>query len=144
MLERARGLVQTWARNIWIRAQELSYDVLVGPLLPAELRRSIVAVATLAGSFAGRQFETAQRLREAAEREAWTGEARLNAILDNVVDAIITIDGRGRIQRWSPSAERIFGYSEAETVGQGVAMLMPEPDRSRRGWSATRCGWGRC
>ncbi|NYZ16695.1 response regulator [Azospirillum sp. RWY-5-1] len=98
---------------------------------------SIVAVATLAGSFAGRQFETAQSLREAvalreaAEREARTGQARLNAILDNVVDAIITIDGTGRIQRWSPSAERIFGYSEAETLDQDVAMLMPEPDRSR-------------
>jgi len=54
-------------------------------------------------------------------------ENRLNSILDNVVDGIITIGSRGTIETFNPAARRIFGYSEAEVIGQNVKMLMPEP-----------------
>jgi PAS domain S-box-containing protein len=57
-------------------------------------------------------------------------EARLKAILDTVVDAIITIDERGLIETVNPAAERIFGYAAAEMVGRNVRCLMPEPYRS--------------
>lgn len=57
-------------------------------------------------------------------------EARLKAILDTVVDAIITIDERGLIETVNPAAERIFGYAAAGMVGRNVSMLMPEPYRS--------------
>ncbi|MDP3700648.1 MAG: EAL domain-containing protein [Hylemonella sp.] len=48
------------------------------------------------------------------------------AILDNVVDAIITIDRHGVIGSFNPAATRIFGYSAAEAIGQKVRMLLPE------------------
>ncbi len=56
-------------------------------------------------------------------------EARLRAILETSVEGIITIDERGNIESMNPSAERLFGYSEAETVGHNVKMLMPTPYR---------------
>lgn len=49
------------------------------------------------------------------------------AILDNVIDGIITIDERGTIASFNQAAERIFGYSPGQVIGRNIKMLMPEP-----------------
>jgi PAS domain S-box-containing protein len=54
-------------------------------------------------------------------------EQRLRAIVENAVDAIITIDQSGIIESANPAAERLFGYTRAELVGRNVKLLMPEP-----------------
>lgn len=54
-------------------------------------------------------------------------ENRLHAILDNVIDGIITISERGIIESFNHAAETIFGYTAAEVIGSNVKMLMPEP-----------------
>ena len=53
----------------------------------------------------------------------------LAAIFHSAVDAIVVIDARGLIEAFNPAAERLFGYSEREVVGQNVKMLMPSPFR---------------
>ena len=58
-------------------------------------------------------------------------EAHLDSILDTVPDAMIVIDERGLILSFSAAAERMFGYSEAELLGENVSTLMPSPDRER-------------
>lgn len=55
----------------------------------------------------------------------------LNAIIENAIDGIITIDERGVIEHINPAALQLFGYSREETVGQNVSILMPQPDRTR-------------
>lgn len=55
----------------------------------------------------------------------------LNAIIDNAIDGIITIDNRGIVESINPSACKLFGYSSEEVIGKNVSMLMPEPDKSR-------------
>ncbi|MCC5452833.1 EAL domain-containing protein [Rheinheimera sp. UJ51] len=52
-------------------------------------------------------------------------------ILDNVVDAIITINEQGLIQTFNNAAIKLFGYKEEEVLGKNVSMLMPEPYRSQ-------------
>lgn len=52
-------------------------------------------------------------------------EHLLSAIEQASIDAIITIDAGCIMQTFNPAAERIFGYSAAEAVGQNVKMLMP-------------------
>lgn len=54
-------------------------------------------------------------------------ERRLQAILDNTVDGIITIDSKGTIETFNKACEDIFGYGADEVIGQNVKMLMPEP-----------------
>jgi two-component system sensor kinase FixL len=58
-------------------------------------------------------------------------EARLRSILQTVPDAMIIIDERGRIESFSATAERLFGYSMAEVAGRNVSQLMPSPDREQ-------------
>jgi PAS domain S-box-containing protein len=71
---------------------------------------------------------TDQAAAETALRER---EARLRSIIETAPDAIITIDEKGIIETFSPSAERMFGYSAAEAVGQNVSILMPSPHREK-------------
>jgi len=56
-----------------------------------------------------------------------TRETHLRSILHTIPDAMIVIDGHGVIQLFSTAAERLFGWSEQEAIGQNVAILMPEP-----------------
>ncbi len=51
------------------------------------------------------------------------------AILDNVVDAVITINRHGVIESFNRAATSIFGHSAKEAVGHNVSMLMPDHDR---------------
>ncbi len=62
-----------------------------------------------------------------SSREA---QARLNAILEAAVDAIIVIDERGRIELFGAAAERMFGWSADEVKGRNVSLIMPEPHRT--------------
>ncbi|MFK4509170.1 PAS domain S-box protein [Bradyrhizobium daqingense] len=60
-----------------------------------------------------------------------TRETHLRSILQTIPDAMIVIDGHGIMQLFSTAAERLFGWSEHEAIGQNVSILMPEPDRTR-------------
>jgi diguanylate cyclase (GGDEF)-like protein/PAS domain S-box-containing protein len=53
--------------------------------------------------------------------------SHLEVILEIAVDAIISIDGKGLIKTFNPAAEKLFGYSTDEVVGQKINILMPEP-----------------
>jgi len=70
---------------------------------------------------------TALKLSETAHRDQ---AARLSAILDGVVDAIVTINESGSIESWSRSAERLFGYTAPEILRRNVRVLMPDPHSS--------------
>ena len=63
----------------------------------------------------------------AATHALLNSENRLSAILDNVLDGIITINERGTVESFNTSAEKIFGYVAGEVIGNNVKMLMPEP-----------------
>lgn len=69
--------------------------------------------------------------RKSAESALAEQTARLAAIVETAVDAIITIDERGLIDSFNPSAERLFGYSREEVLGRNVSMLMPAPYREQ-------------
>ncbi|MCY4780321.1 PAS domain-containing sensor histidine kinase [Sphingobacterium sp. UT-1RO-CII-1] len=55
----------------------------------------------------------------------------LEAIIQNAIDGIITIDSMGIVESINPAASALFGYAPEEVIGNNISILMPEPDHSR-------------
>jgi PAS domain S-box-containing protein len=73
-------------------------------------------------------FDIASRDLALANQRANRTTLRLAAIVESSDDAIISKTLDGTITSWNSGAQRIFGYSAAEAVGQSMHMLLP-PDR---------------
>jgi PAS domain S-box-containing protein len=59
------------------------------------------------------------------------------ALLHSASDAIIATDRDGRITFWNPGAERIFGFTADDAVGQSLDLIIPENLRARH-WEGFR------
>jgi len=70
--------------------------------------------------------ETNAFTREVRESAA----AQLQVILDHVKDAILTVDGEGRIETLNTTGERVFGYEEKAVRGRRLDLLIPSLARS--------------
>ncbi len=52
-------------------------------------------------------------------------------IIENAPDAILFADSKGLIQHWNHGAERIFGYTASEAIGQSLDIIIPKNLRGR-------------
>lgn len=68
------------------------------------------------------------RSTEAARDHHAARERLFSAAVESSNDAIVTRSLDGTITGWNPTAERLFGYSAAEAVGQGLDLILP-PDQ---------------
>ena len=67
-----------------------------------------------------------------AEEQLRQSVQRTRLILDNALDAVITMRASGIISDWNVQAEKMFGWSRAEAVGQSMtATIIPERYRDR-------------
>jgi PAS domain S-box len=77
----------------------------------------------------GKIIGAAKIARDITERRrAEEAQARLAAIVESSQDAIISKTLQGVIQTWNTAAERLYGYTAQEAVGQSITLLIP-PDR---------------
>ena len=79
-------------------------------------------------SAAGRENKIRFLVRQRTDELA-VSEHRTRAIVDNVVDGIVTIDQRGTIQTVNRAVEAMFGHSAQDLVGSNVRVLAAEPYR---------------
>jgi PAS domain S-box-containing protein len=71
-----------------------------------------------------------ERLKKTEEALSLS-EAKLRITMESATDyAIITMDTERRVERWSKGAEEIFGYTEADMIGQSTDIIFTEEDRA--------------
>lgn len=85
-------------------------------------KNEISQIARALNTFRENIIERDQGTQELRDREQ-----RIHAILNTVIDGIITINDKGLIETFNPAAKRLFGYEELEVIGKNIKMLMPAP-----------------
>ncbi len=83
---------------------------------------ALLACTAVLGSLVG-QFVVRRR----AEASARQDEALTQAILKSALDAVITMDEWGRVLEFNPAAERMFGRSRDDVVGEDLGDLIVPP-----------------
>lgn len=58
-------------------------------------------------------------------------------VIEALGDAIVVADKEGAIQLWNPAAERLFGFTSAEAIGNTLDLIVPERYRARH-WAGYR------
>lgn len=71
------------------------------------------------------------RERERAEALLRLSEERAVAVIDAVIDGVVTLDEGGFVETMNPAAERIFGCRESELLGRSALTLVSEPFAAR-------------
>jgi len=64
-------------------------------------------------------------------------ERLARALVENMPDALVVSDREGIIRFWNAAAERIFGFSAQEALGESLDIITPEPLRARH-WEGYR------
>ena len=95
-------------------------------LLKDRLERLVPAVRR-----ALQEAET-RRGRQRVETALGDSESRKAAILDSVLDCIVTMDGHGTVIEFNSAAARTFGYAKAQAIGRSLADLIIPPKYRER------------
>jgi PAS domain S-box-containing protein len=74
---------------------------------------------------------TAITQRKLAEEALKRSEEKYRELISTSLDGIISVDPQMRVIIWNQGAERIFGYTEREMLGQNAMKIVPEKDRKR-------------
>jgi PAS domain S-box-containing protein len=76
------------------------------------------------------------------QQQSELARARLAAIVDSSDDVIISKTLGGFITSWNRAAERLFGWTSAEAVGQHITLIIPEDRRAEEDEVLARIGRG--
>jgi PAS domain S-box-containing protein len=93
-------------------------SVLDSKPMPADPRR-----ISLFQIFAARAAAEQRRLRQ--EMEVRAREEELSALLNSAMDAVVVLDADGRITRVNPAAERLFGCTAEDLIGENLRAFLP-------------------
>jgi len=124
----AHGTIQSLDNHTVVIARDGSECDIADSCAPIRDRDGQVIGAVLVFRDVTEEYAAEQALRDST--------ALIQTVLNTVVDGIITIYARGgMIKTVNPAAERMFGYSGIELVGQNFSLLIPELDQDQRNGS---------
>lgn len=124
-------LIAEHDRSAWIErhnrvcaGERLSWDFEIVGLAGTRRHMETHAVPVSLPNGKTAQLAVTRDITRRKEDEA--ARAHLAAIVESSDDAIVSKTLDGIIRTWNSGAQRIFGYTPAETIGQPVLMLLPE------------------
>ncbi len=122
------GTIQGLANHTVLIARDGSECDIADSCAPIRDRDGQVIGAVLVFRDVTGEYAAQQALRDST--------ALIQTVLNTVADGIITIHARGGIvEKVNPAAEKMFGYTAAELIGQSFSLLIPELDRDQRNGS---------
>ncbi|MCH8862309.1 MAG: PAS domain S-box protein [Proteobacteria bacterium] len=89
---------------------------------------TLVLLMAISATLIERRMRRTSSALKSSETALGSSEAWLRAILNSVIDAIITIDPNGNIRTYNPAAERMFGFFADEVIGRNISKLMTAGD----------------
>ncbi len=122
------------------RAEHLEIDsVLIAPLLPEGKIAGLLVLVNKRGGFRNTDIQAAAAFAETASMALRINrtldtlrrsETRFRLTVQSTVEAVISVDERGRIVFWDDSATATFGHSAEEIIGKPLDYIIPERLRS--------------
>ena len=134
----SRGIVDIYELT-YIRKDGSRFPAVVSVTALRDAQDAIIGYLLIGADNTARKLYLEEAQKNQAQWQELTNEhvlelydnaARLSAILNTVMDGVITMDGLGIIETFNPAAEQIFGYAATEIIGHNIKMLMPEPYHS--------------
>lgn len=89
---------------------------------------SIIVIFVGITWYNARLLNKRDHLRQQTEDALRNSEQNIQAIFDNAPDAVVVIDSHGRINRWNPEAEKLFGWTSQEVSGQLLSEVIIPPE----------------
>jgi PAS domain S-box-containing protein len=128
---------EAWEDTFPLRGRDGQFRSFLSRALPIRDQDGVVVCWFGTNTDVTEQLDAEQERERllASERSA---RHRAEGILETALDGIITIDDEGRIRDFNPAAERMFGHSRADAIGQDVAELIIPPrfrNSHRRGFA---------
>ncbi|GAB4564622.1 MAG: PAS domain S-box protein [Rhizobacter sp.] len=121
----AKGTIQGMANHTVLVARDGSECDIADSCAPIRDRNGQVIGAVLVFRDVTGEYAAQQALRDSS--------ALIQTVLNTVVDGIITVRAReGIVETVNPAAERMFGFSAAELIGQSLGSLIPELNQDGR------------
>ena len=116
-----------------VAAVNVALVVTLGRLVPGlglDTVVGYVAMSIVVAALLVAEIRYRQAIERARQAELRASEARKSAVVDTALDAIVAMDGAGRLVEFNPAAERTFGHRRKDVIGHPMAdIIMPEADR---------------
>ncbi len=110
---------------LWLKGQQIGlYETDFGLTIFA--LSNIIIFAALIWWNSGLLYQMDLRHKRAAEA-LQENEARMRAVLNSALSAVLVIDAKGKIIDWNPRAEKIFGWKRHEALGLELAEIIIPP-----------------